>query len=635
MIKIVITSFILMVAIMTNAGFRDGVVVDRFGKSSPSGKKTTEWFMESRYYFDMGFKSEKLSWQWVWFVEHNRQFIDWEIEKLLKRKVFKMDFMPFDKLELNYFVLAYLSRNPAKSPNITDLLYLYYKSKNRDSYYGAEAIKAVIPYVLLKRETVGVKYFENIKDHNRNIYPKINRSDLIKKYDKQFLVNHKFSGKKMRKKKYDYYMQRFKRTTSSIYSQDAKDWLVHWNKLNLLRDMLKQQAVNDKNIRLFSMLIKQTKKIPNDLANDIIKYFKLNSSTQKISYYTLSMIGVNSKLTAAILKNFSHIKKTKGDRYLYPAIEWALNNKPGLPPAPNIMWKNAPATMSAHFLYNYARASGDYDDAYRRLLKWDKTTRKKGHGKDCRCPSMLQYSYVLLCGNSKLSKKNALAILNSNISIPYNWVPREGSLIPRVDHKYAKLVPAQADKLWWAKLFPFEALSAKTQQALFKLYISNIENIGMTCKTAFKALIKIKSPQYKNRLAKHLLKQIVSSPINRRSCEEALLAIALDTLPEIIKIAGENDDELSIKACELLASMSVFAKSAAPELRKLLQSKRHFTVKIAAMCALAEIGDKTSLPRLKKQLNSKNRLLARAARQAIYMLQPVDKNDKYFKQMRR
>ncbi len=634
MIKIVMTSFMLIFAVIVNASFNAGAVVDRYGKSSLHGKNITKWFMESRYYFDLGFKPEKQSWQWVCFVENNRQLIDWEIEKLLKRKVFKLDFMPFDKLEFNYFVLAYLSRHPAKSPNITNLLYLYYKSKAYDSYYRAAASKAIIPYVLLKRGPIGVEYFEAITEERAG-YPKINRSYLIKKYDRQFWVEQKFSGEKMRKQRYDYYMQRFKHTTTAIYTQDAKDWLVHWNRLNLLRDMLKQQAVNDENTKAFCQLIKRTRKIPNDLAEDIIKYFKLNSSPPAISYSMLSIIGVNQKLTAAILKNFKYIKQSKGDKQLYPAIKWALTGKTGLPSAANIMWSNASAIMSSHFLYNYARASGDYDDTYRRLLKWDKTTRKKGHEKGCRCPSMLQYSYVLLCGNSKLSKKNALAIINSNISIPYGWSPREGSLIPRVDRKYAKLVPAQANKLWWAKLFPFEDLSAKTQQVLFKSYISNIEKVGMAYSAAFKALIKIKSPYYKNRLARHLLKQVVLSPINRRDCEKALLAIAIDTLPEIIKITCENDDELSIKACELLAAMSVYAKSAIPELKNLLQGKRHFTVKIAAMCALAEIGDRASIPLLKKQLKSKNRLLARVAIQAIYMLQPVDENDKYFKQMRR
>ena len=205
------------------------------------------------------------------------------------------------------------------------------------------------------------------------------------------------------------------------------------------------------------------------------------------------------------------------------------------------------------------------------------------------------------------------------------------------ESKFGKLLPEKLLKftntvsLPFGSCFPFESLSPSGRKTLFSTYSYIIRRKGgeVQKQAVIKRLLSIKSPKYRKKTIKLLME------VKSRQAKEALQAISLPWILELLQIAGGKDPELGVKACQLIGITSVFGKAVVPELKRLLKTTKDFTIKIASICTLAEIGDRSSISLIKQYFNDKNRLLARAAKQAVYLLQPIDKNDPYFEEMLR
>ena len=636
--KFILLSLIIAFPVVLSAAFSSGPRVDYKGKSSNSGKTLHKWFQPYVNY-------DNNDWENNCFRENNKELIEWEIEKMLKEKIFKMDFFSSVRI-CNEYAIPYLNNNLDVAKKLSALVGQDYML----SGVGAPDNR----YLLIKTNPL---WKEKIKAGigKRGI------DRIIKKYDNRHPKKQHLTVKELREKAYDKYMRIFKQSGYSFGDTRARnDLLDNWDIESTIRDILKQKAVTAKNVLTFVDLLNHLNTIPDDIAESIIRYFKLNTPSPQMSLVLLKMLGKNTKLTKALLKNFNYIKKAKyrDDYYAVAAL---------------ILKKNV-NNISPVIWTKYASITGDYNGTFVKMSKVGKRANKSNLAEKKRTwdnfirqekafikrltnsktpeakklliavekslknpgwypPSILtDNSYLRDCvgltsEGSNLNEQNARLVFSTTINFKKNYKPepRFGKLL---QNKH--LVFKNSVSLPFGACFPFESLTSKGQKTLFKTYSDIMKKRGYIIqKAVLKKLLCIKSPKYRKKTIKLLI------GIKSQQVDKALQSISLEWLPELLKIAASNDPILEIKACQLIGGTSILGKSAVPTLKKLLQTKDNFSIKIASICALAEIGDKSSIPLIKKYYTDKNKLLVRAAKQAVYLLQPMNPKDKFFSEMLR
>ena len=634
--RIILSAVISLFPFILSAEFNNGPQVDYHGKPSVStGQSLFKWLFPYN-----------MNWRKSCFIAANGELFEWEIEKTLKKGTFKMDFFTRSYISVDYAV-EYLFMRPAAASKMLPLMVLFYKTANSsNSYVTAEKIL----YILMKSGDDDLKQ-ELFRQRGGQV------EALAKKYDKVCSRQKLLPAEEVKKKAYDKYLSYFK----SNRGFNIEDWLKHWDIENIIRDVLKKKAVNKKNTDTFiQWLLKYPDTISDSLAGEIIRYFKLDTPSPQISLVFLEALGKNPRLNWAILKNFRHIKKPE-----YRNSNYSL--------AVLILKKNID-NVSPALWCRYAAVTGDYNGAFKKIVEEGKrsgsnsvTNRKRAwdnfvHNKrfverirkskdpelkktaaaiekTLKNPgwyppnvlkedkSYLQNCTGLLLKGSKLSEKNACDILENSPNLYYDKAemePRFAKLLPK---KYFTL--SSTLRLPLAAAFPFETLPPEGQKSLFDAYAGVMKKKGyLTQKTATtKKLSLLKSPVYRRKTIKLLMET------ESRPGDKALQVVSLKWLPELLTVAGSDDPVLAVKACELIGKTSILGKSAAKGLKSVLKNTKDFTVKIAAICALAEIGDRSSIPLLKTYYKNENRLLARAAKQAVIMLQPLDKDDILYREM--
>lgn len=644
--KIILLSIFTLLPIFLPAAYVNGPLINYKGKPSSSGHELSKWF--NSYLGN--------SWQVAYFTESNKEFFEWEIEKEIKINLFKMDFFSRTYLDINQAV-KYLILHPKAAKKLIYLAGLYHEFGDKPyNFYDSEGLE----YLL-------IKYDPSWKDNTQHRFHRGKVDRIIKKYDERYPKKKQVVPKELKQKAYDNYISFFKK---SQHSFGWNDLIKNWDVEHIVRDILKRKVITNKNYLAFISLLRYLNKIPDDIAEKVIEHFKLNTASPQISISFLTIIGKNPKLTKAILKNFNLLKKPSYEKKYYIAASLILK-------------KNV-NNVSPSAWVKYASITGDYNGVFQKMSeagkraaqnalaekkrRWDNFIRqdkafikrfensKTPEGKKLFAavqkslknpgwypPSIsIDNNYLkdgagLINKGSKLSKQNARLVLN-NISttieisqrrmpVPvYEPEPKFGKLLPEKLLKFTNTV-----SLPFGSCYPFESLSSSGRKTLFATYSDIIKRKKSVFqkKAVIKRLLSIKSPKYRKKTIKLLME------IKSRRADEALQAISLEWLPELLKIAGGKDPELGVKACQLIGITSVFGKSVVPKLKNLLKTTKDFTIKTASICALAEIGDKSSIPLIKQYCNDKNRLLARAAKQAVYLLQPIDKNDPYFKEILR
>jgi hypothetical protein len=608
--KFILLSVVILFPIISPAAIINGPRVDYRGKPSESGQALFRWF--SSYCFKPYYKYSYNDWKTFYFLESNKELIEWEIEKFFKENIFRTDFFTRAYVNAEYSV-NYLISNPDSAKKMTYIAGLYYEFGRTSGLNNSNSVEG-LQYVLAKYNSSWKDKFEG----------RCNIDYIIKKYDKNNTNRKKVEGKELRKKAYEYYMRLFEKSKYSFPSTEGyKDLLANWDIENTIRDILKQKAVTDKNMSIFVSLFKPLNKIPDNLAENIIQYFKLNTSSPQMKIQLLALMGKNSKLTKAILKNFYYIKKLEQGGEYYSATALALNKNVSITVNPRI--RSAKIRTSPSFLFAYAAATGDYNKAFMQFLKEKEQILKEWIvGRKERELNCWQSAFPLLCGNSNLSIRNARAIVNKNAGMPKYWkykpVKKFGKLIKKKQCENINGI---------GSYFPFESLTPIAQKTLFETYASRIRKTRMQVdrQAALEKLMQIKSPKYKMKSIKFLME------LNSRDGNKALEGISLKWLPELMKVANGKYPMLGVKACQIIGMMSLLGRPAAPGLKKLLNTTKDFTIKIAAICALAEIGDRDSIPLIKTYYKDKNRLLARAAQQAVYILEPINEKDSSVKKM--
>lgn len=592
--RIISSVLIALFPFMLFAEFNNGPKLDYCGKPSASGQALSSWV--SLY---------NENWQKSCFVEINEELIAWETEKMFKEKIFKMDFFPQAYVNADY-AANYLFLHPAAAKKMLPLVVSFYRAGNRSYNLSDEKFL----YILLNSGDDDLKQ-ELLRQGDEG-----QAKSLIKKYDEIYSRQKPVPAEELKKKTYDKYLRSFEQSNSStsMNPPEIKDWLENWDFESTIRDILKQKAVGDKNFFAFVRLLDYADTISDGLAGDIIRYFKLDTPSPQINQVFLEALGKNPVLDKLLLKDFKNFKPPRYPNAYYSAATLALNMRISPETDTKTLLRNL-SGMSLDFMRTYARLTS-YDKAFKWFLEAEK---KYAEG-----PGDINFwegTLGLLEKGSDLNMQSASIILAKNMVLPLRY---------KLDFspKFAKLLQKKNFR-GIAALFPFESLTPEGQKALFAVYAEVMKkNDALLHKTVIvEKLSKLKSPVYRSETIK-LLMGNESQP-----GDDALQALSLEWLPELLTVAAGKDLTLAVKACELIGKTSLLGKAAAPKLRELLDAKNNFTVKIAAICALAEIGDKDSIPRIKKFFDDKNRLLARAAKQAVYLLQPLDEKDKFFEEM--
>ena len=588
--------------------FYRGPKVDFYGKPSDNGRQLYFMLGPIAYYsFRTGAvmsRNRKIirygNWGFYLFRENNQELIDWEISKYLKKRIFKLKFfrggyLPADSSCSNY--LSFWASFPPKKTGSNAKLLLY-NSLEQGLNSSQDADKTLF---ILKQ--LGECAVEEYKE----LHEKIKRKGIkIHDYSLPFPI----SGETEKAKAYNAYLKRFPNghLAPGFNAESYKHFVNFWNVAQTLRRVLDEKLVNGKNQTAFCDLLSRLDSTPDDIAGKIIKYYGLNGEkgVLKLNALLACTKSDNPKLRKAILAN---IKMIQEGRYAYREDHAVKIYLSGLDKAA----KKIPAMGDrvASILLSYARLTGNYNKAfeYAFILNKKLFPHFSNHG--------VYLCINLLYEKSNLSILNAKKILNvlTAKTSKYDCLRdyRHGKK-PHIYSRYARLLT----------ISDFTR-NPKSTQALTSL--CSPEDLD---KSLLRALLT--SQDYKKRHPEAYLKAQKILDEDRNYFDES---DGLENLPRLIKILEKNPSESVIyKVCDVLKPLSLYGKPAGPALRELLkEEKLDFTSRIAIMCTLAEIGDKESIPLIKKYTHNKNKLLEKAARQSLYMLQDVDEKNEFFKEM--
>ncbi len=591
--------------------FRHGPAFNAYGKLSVTGVNGKEILFGYSY---------MKQWQKVGFYRSNQEYISWEYEKFLRKKLFNQSFFPYDKsITLMDKVTEGLMYGKVMSDDLQLLLYLRICRTSSPAGWNSEQLK--IYYLLQRNGIAGDKCIKEFVEKMRS-RSRVFLATKMASMDKSYGPLRSQTVEQLRQPEFNKYLQAFKRMSGGVLYTDMKTyWLKDWSNMAIIRAMLKPNIIGAKNLNAFCNFAGGQEALPDDVAQMIIARFKLNTDQPDIAVPMLRMIGLNQQLTTALLKSFNYIKiKRKEFAPEYNAMVLARGGN-------RIQWNLYP-----WFFFTYANAIGDYNKAYD-LFKSviNHTLDLNKYGLYCN-PGMYTNSIsALLCGSSNLSDANAREIM-----LVHGYSMRDWSKQP--NDKFAKLLKPENEKsVKAAQMFPFSSLLPPMQEKVFNHLLSQVskkthDREQLTRNLA--TLAGVDDPAYRVRLLHHLFKELMKSGPNHVQCAETLQGIAPFMLKEIIKFANSSDPATSIAACQLIGSTGKYGKSAAPELRKLLSLNNNFTIKIACMLALVEIGDHDSVKVFEKYLKAKNRLLAKVAGQSIKMLKPVKESYEFYDTVR-
>ncbi len=609
----------LFLPVICQAGFySNGPNVDYTGKPVvKEGKTLFRQFAEaSPFMFEKG-KPNINHWDWFCFEANSRPLIDWEIEKALKIKLYKLSNFNRDAPTLKSDeILSLLFLDSARSEEVLNVLGNCIVHPGKE-FPQEDIIKFMAALSVGGPE--GQSLYKRCVEQQKN--PEGYKAQI--KYQLDFLkrtypFHPQVNAQEMRQQVFDLRIKNFRNSKGNQVDNIEKYWMLYWDRLYVLNKLLDEKAVNDKNYITYCLLVFNSGMIQDDLARKIIAYFKLNNDSRTpLNYFVAYFLGVNPLLTKAVVKSFARIKPAKC-RDVYSGMAMYIKNDPNLMrDAPNDGLHARP-TLNPWLIYGYANACGDYNKGWkfyqeikRQVLSEYEISRKFVADK---CD---ENTFALLCGHSNLDLKTASHILQVITESPGGW-----KLRPNV--KFAKLVDGHDDiSFRVAKFFPFESLSPQMQEKLFIYYLKKVEEKGRENCEYFENLLQITSQKYRDKLVRQLLKQHVYGHVNNTACGYALQRLAPFVLPELVKISGEDDSKMAKRSCELIGAMSLYGKPAAKGLEQVLQTSKRFTIKIAVILALARIGSRESIPVIETYVGAKNKLIDRAARQAVRLLKPV------------
>ena len=607
-----------------------GPLVNKKGQTTLNGFPLTSWLGGN---FNLG--------TFFLFEKENKKYLNWEIEKLYKKKISNCDIFS-DNILSEKFSVKCMQFNPDIAKKHIGLVEYYADMIKFNS--GDIDINELYIYLLFKYGSKKAKanYLKKFHVDYTDI------SKLLKKHRVLSITPIKYN------KNNSYYSSLINDLNNiHAYGHDKKYyWLCFTaehqinNKWQIIEKALKLKTIKSTLLFDITDFCRKQSSIPDNISALLISAFKKSRSNSDFALCYF-LINKNPRLNKFILSNYrfksndskSQLHKiSKSEEAL--AIEWFLKGKCRLDLSRNI----------PKILYDYGLLCKDFNRAFgiwyqaayityqnkiknrsKQLMDLIKSGKYRNflEGNTFDNPARVIYNIttddyltpgaiVLLEKKSNLKMKYAKYILDNSYNLPQikNF---------QINSKFSSLIlprhctPSYKNKFPIASAVCFEKLSSKCKKLLWQTYMSYIEKKLKIDKNhkLIKSILKIKSPAYRIKTLKKLIEN--DNYISKYMLEGAILM----WLPEVLKIAEKETPYFSQQVIEKIALCGYMANKAAPSLRKILVKRKHFTIKIACIIALVEIGDKSSISLIEKYVKDKNALLARTSRQALLLLKPL------------
>ncbi len=583
--------------------------IDSKGFVSPDGKYLSQWLEFIRQYPSRrggyvvsqdGRNKRFKDWDQIRFYENHRSFVQWEITKTLKRRMFKLGFFPEYYLRPNNVTdvcISFWMDFPPEKNKSNAILILY----NVFGSWGNDTKSKAL--FLLK------SFGECAREEHKFLLNKMNQDrNRIREYKALGFV---ISANTEQAKDINDYLKRFEKsyigpnTNSHIYHS----FVQKWDEKTIIRRLLDEQKINNRNKGAFyDLLARLNGDLPEDIIDKIIRYWGLDGGNGVLTLdANLACARIyNPKLRQAILNNLNSIIPPKD--FIYADDRAVQVYLKGTKEALKQIHTREKLVLS------YARLTGDsnkaFDLAYEIVDRLNQRYRNRTKGELPRLQMMISSS--LIFENGSLNDENAgkiIALLTAKLS-----GFRHGYNSPlKLHSRYAKLLTV--DDLARNPVATRNLACCADQKALNRALLEALvkdENYMKRHNNAYKKAIQVLNP---NKLP---------------------VAVASENkIQEYIEKLKNNPTEESVREiCSRLKRWGIYALPAAPLLRPYVTKENiDFATKIYVIVALAEMGDKESIPLIKKYVENKNKLLEKAARQALFLLYDINVKNDYFDEM--
>lgn len=564
--------------------------------------------------------------------------INWEMEKTFRCVVFKLSQVKDipDSNSLSKGIFDFLQFFPEGCESVAPAFYLW--------QYNAAVSGISTNYnfwlTLDKMGSAGKKYAKILEDDG--LRPRfagaVPESDLLGSYGKPSFeklisnirnVNFGVSSRMSYQPEFDYYEQ-----------VRIMQMLKHKSPLEIVKYLLDNNIIKPENFSRLTPFLGMCPELPPEAVEFLKKQYL--DDDQKSGHI------IRDEIVVASLRN------KEMARWLKPYMaEFIANRKVCSKAAVAYMLisgKSDPMEIVRDcvydpndFIYEYAHATGNYEEAYS-LIEKIKPYRRSGWGTST---DNIPLDYAMLYDKSDLSLEHRMTLLRQRLDPNViKLLPKmpDGSVVPSELKRFllqealllhpdnlpallALMKEAQYASNAWTIIKAFSAVKMPTAVAeqYFALCMQESKSQDVNVrKDAIWSMRFFTADEQRSRAVKLLLELLLS---NNRSialtAATAITAMGPACIPELLETVGGSEPYLAVRACELIGGMGLYGQKATPELIKQLNASSDWMLKTVIIKTLALIKGSEAIPEIEKYVSAKQPMLAETAKQALILLKPI------------
>ncbi|MHB9138948.1 MAG: HEAT repeat domain-containing protein, partial [Victivallaceae bacterium] len=309
------------------------------------------------------------------------------------------------------------------------------------------------------------------------------------------------------------------------------------------------------------------------------------------------------------------------------------------------------------FIYEYAYATGKYNDACRLIEKISSGFSWRPQERSWRAP------HTMLYDKSDLNAKNRIMLLkmfllgSCIVKIPDTVYSSSDKKVQFVkiqdtsaeDEQMMKIflrecrllhqdnLPAlmeltkdarYAPAAWLAvKAFPVKKMPPEVVEQYFTHCKQELKSSDPKIRNEAIRCLRFFTPdEQRPEAVKLLFAMLLSSdPAVVSAANDSLAAMGPACMPELLETIGGNNPYFAVCACGFIGAMGLYGQEATPELTKLLNSSSDWMLKTMIIKALTLIKGTEAIPEIEKYASDKQTTLAQTATQALVLLKPIPK----------
>ncbi len=644
--------FILIYFIVASIGAVsvNDLLLDSSGRPSPPGLPLSEW---TKYIGENSMPDDSVghnpmfsrdpvitSYDVALFRQNARELLLWEFRKDLKKKLFNLGFMQAESfvgsfVNQKYFIMF----QDKEDREMAFLLYLrlFDPQQRLDSSFYFRMLHA--------SGDCGKSFLVKYNDIFKRLH--WNEPCDLEKISKDNAELKSISPDEIRIQIYNARLNRYK--------VDA-GWF-DFTLLNLfpadkvIKDLIPMDKPSSPRANYIFYLVSKCPNIDDQMATLLLPFLTvighrddpgaINFSHQSRNSFMVGMAGKNTILDERIRQVFADAMLSFSDPADIPAVQLLRRGKKeDLLLVGEILEAN-PESITV--FRDYARLFGSQEQAF---ILWQKTMDAVGKIEDnsfdvvgrrnYRLKFVVQAAIPLLEFKGDMSGESARQIIETIMRFPessylyYNYFLSQKKLHPHwapllrnsffAEKKTAYVV------IQLATMFPSGALSSEVKRCLLDYYFSTQDNpkLNRLPVDVRNSLLSVDNAELLKVIVEYGYSQNYSAK-NIDRWHVLILNGGAKYNPLLLQLAQGEDTEFACKALALIGAQSLLARPCASALIKLADAKEtDFTVRIAAFSALAEIGAFESIPLLEKYVKNKNKMVAKAARQALIILKKIE-----------